>query len=233
MGQDSVWVQIVPLYNGGRYSAYVFRRFTDVRLVAAVELNMGFFGGDPDNFTYPRYALDFAFLRVYGRDGEPYEPSHYFTLGTGVEEGDPVFIIGNPGSTNRLQTVAQLEYQRDVQVPALIHLLASRHEAMGAYRQGQSRGSRAARHAEPDVRPVEQPEGLRRPARRAGRPGDPRPEGRRRPPAARGDHGRSRAGRAGMPTCSTRSQRFSRASGPWPTSSARFSRSAAASSSRR
>lgn len=135
MGRDSVWVQIVPLYNGGRYSAYVFRRFTDVRLVAAVELNMGFFGGDPDNFTYPRYALDFAFLRVYGPDGEPYEPSHYFTLGTGVEEGDPVFIIGNPGSTNRLQTVSQLEYQRDVQVPALIHLLASRHEAMGAYRQ--------------------------------------------------------------------------------------------------
>ncbi|MGD8494942.1 MAG: S46 family peptidase [Gemmatimonadales bacterium] len=135
MGEDSVWVQIVPLYNGGRYSAYVFRRFTDIRLVAAVELNMGFFGGDPDNFTYPRYALDFAFLRVYGRDGEPYEPDNYFTLGHGVEEGDPVFIIGNPGSTNRLQTVAQLEYQRDVQVPALIHLLKSRHDAMGAYRR--------------------------------------------------------------------------------------------------
>lgn len=135
MGEDSVWVQVVPLYNGGRYSAYVFRRFTDVRLVAAAELNMGFFGGDPDNFTYPRYALDFAFLRVYDQDGEPYEPSHYFTLGDGVEEGDAVFIIGNPGSTNRLQTVAQLEYQRDVQVPALIHLLDGRHAAMGAYRE--------------------------------------------------------------------------------------------------
>jgi len=134
MGEDSVWVQIVPLYNGGRYSAYVFRRFTDVRLVAAAELNMGFFGGDPDNFTYPRYALDFAFLRVYGPDGAPYEPTHWFGLGDGVEEGDPVFIIGNPGATNRLQTVAQLEYQRDVQVPALIHLLDSRHAAMGAYR---------------------------------------------------------------------------------------------------
>ena len=134
MGSDSVWVQIVPLYNGGRYSAYVFRRFTDVRLVAAAELNMGFFGGDPDNFTYPRYALDFAFLRVYGQDGEPFQPTHYLKWGSGVSPGDPVFIIGNPGRTNRLQTVAQLEYQRDVQVPALIQLLDSRHKAMGAFR---------------------------------------------------------------------------------------------------
>ncbi len=134
MGSDSVWVQIVPLYNGGRYSAYVFRRFTDIRLVAAVELNTGFFGGDPDNFTYPRYALDFAFLRVYGHDGEPFQPTHYLTWGDGVSPGDPVFIIGNPGRTNRLRTVAQLEYQRDVQVPGLIQLLDSRHRAMGEYR---------------------------------------------------------------------------------------------------
>ncbi|HKJ02162.1 MAG TPA: S46 family peptidase, partial [Longimicrobiales bacterium] len=115
-GTDGIRVQVVPLYNGGRYSAYVFRRFTDIRLVAAVELNMGFFGGDPDNFTYPRYALDFAFYRVYV-DGEPYEPSHWFTWGDGVKDGEPVFVIGNPGPTNRLQTVAQLEYQRDVLVP--------------------------------------------------------------------------------------------------------------------
>ncbi len=116
-GSDDIFVQVVPLYNGGRYSAYVFRRFRDVRLVAAAELDMGFFGGDPDNFTYPRYALDFAFYRIYDADGKPYHPGTWFTWGDGVREGDPVFVIGNPGPTNRLQTVAQLEYQRDVYVP--------------------------------------------------------------------------------------------------------------------
>jgi hypothetical protein len=127
---DAVRIQIVPLYNGGRYSAYVFRRFTDIRLVAAVELQMGFFGGDPDNFTYPRYALDFGFLRVY-ENGQPYHTDHYFGWGRdGVEEGDVVFVIGNPGPTNRLATVSQLEFQRDVSVPAAVDFLDARLKAM-------------------------------------------------------------------------------------------------------
>jgi hypothetical protein len=131
---DSIWVQLVALYNGGRYSVYVFRRFTDVRLVAAPELQMGFFGGDPDNFTYPRYALDFSVLRVYGADGKPFETSAWFTWGVdGVRAGDAVFVIGNPGSTSRLKAMSQLEYEREVSVAAQVSFLSTRLSALRAY----------------------------------------------------------------------------------------------------
>jgi hypothetical protein len=131
---DSIWVQMIGLYHGGRHSAYVFKRYTDVRMVVAAELQMGFFGGDPDNFTYPRYALDFAFLRIYDAEGSPYRPQHYLKWPEqGVEPGDPVFIIGNPGSTNRLRTMSQLEYQRDVAVPVLKRFLATRLASLRAF----------------------------------------------------------------------------------------------------
>lgn len=131
---DSVWVQLVALYNGGRYSGYVFRRFTDVRLVAAPELQMGFFGGDPDNFTYPRYALDFSVLRIYGADGKPFETANWFTWGKdGVRPGDAVFVIGNPGSTSRLKAMSQLEYERAVSVPAQVGFLATRLDALHVF----------------------------------------------------------------------------------------------------
>lgn len=131
---DSIWVQVVALYNGGRYSAYVFRRFTDVRLVAAPELQMGFFGGDPDNFTYPRYALDFSVIRIYGTDGKPYETPDWFRWGAdGVKPGDAVFVIGNPGPTSRLKAMSQLEYERAVSVPAQVWFLDSRLQALHAF----------------------------------------------------------------------------------------------------
>lgn len=130
-GDSNVQVQVVALYNGGRYSAYTFRRYTDVRLVAAAELQLGFFGGDPDNFTYPRYALDFGFLRIYGADGKPLKTEHYFGWSQkGVEENDVVFVIGNPGSTSRLLTRAQLEFRRDVMVPAQERVFDSRIKAL-------------------------------------------------------------------------------------------------------
>jgi hypothetical protein len=141
---DSIWVQLVPLYHGGRYSAYVFHRFTDVRLVVAVELQMGFFGGDADNFTYPRYDLDFAFLRIYDGEGNPHRPEHYLGWGEqGVELGSVVFVIGNPGSTNRLRTMTQLEFQRDVQVPAVVRFLDSRWNVLNDFYQAEPEAGEA------------------------------------------------------------------------------------------
>jgi hypothetical protein len=100
---------VISLWNGGYYSAYVFHRYQNVKLVAAPELQIGFFGGDPDNFTYPRYNLDFSFFRIYGDDGKPLESQQYFQwAANGAQPGEAVFVIGNPGSTSRLQSVAEL-----------------------------------------------------------------------------------------------------------------------------
>ncbi|MCY3809098.1 MAG: S46 family peptidase [Gemmatimonadetes bacterium] len=130
-------VEVVSFYNGGMYSAYVFRRYEDAKLVMAPELQIGYFGGDPDNFTYPRYSLDFAFLRLYGDDGAPLATGEHFVWSEGgVSAGDLVFVIGNPGSTTRLQTVAELEYRRDVAMPALLGFLDSRIEAIEGYLEG-------------------------------------------------------------------------------------------------
>jgi hypothetical protein len=133
---DSVVVQVVALYNGARSSAYVFRRYTDIRLVVAAELGMANLGGDWDNFTFPRYALDFAVMRAYGADGKPVpSPSHFAWGGVnGVKAGDVVFVIGSPGATRRLTTISQLEYQRDVALPFTEHFLSSRIAALKAYR---------------------------------------------------------------------------------------------------
>jgi len=126
-------VQVVSLFNGGRYSAYIFRRFTDVRMVMAPELQIGYFGGDSDNFTYPRYNLDMTFLRVYV-DDEPYEPEFYFPFAeNGVEEDDGVFMIGNPGRTTRLNTVAQLVYTGTYDLPFRSSLFTRAIEGLEEY----------------------------------------------------------------------------------------------------
>ena len=117
-------VSITPLYEGGRYSLYGYKRYNDVRLVFAPEEQMGSFGGEEDNFTYPRYCLDFSFFRVYDENGEPLKTDYYYKWSdNGAEINEPVFVVGNPGSTNRLKTVAQLEYYRDISYPRTLDLI--------------------------------------------------------------------------------------------------------------
>jgi hypothetical protein len=125
-GETGLEVAITPLYNGGKFSLYGYKRYTDVRLVFAPEEQIAFFGGDPDNFTYPRFNLDCSFFRVYDTTGTPLKTSNYFKWSqNGAAVGEPVFVVGNPGNTDRLNTVAQLEYARDIQYPRTINLLTN------------------------------------------------------------------------------------------------------------
>ncbi|MEQ1890946.1 MAG: S46 family peptidase [Planctomycetota bacterium] len=111
--------QLVTLYRGARVHLYLYRAYSDVRIVFAPELQLGYFGGDTDNFRYPRYALDFSLCRVYD-NGKPLDTSaNHFTFSSGkLAEDAVVFSLGNPGSTDRMLTVAELEYRRDALYPA-------------------------------------------------------------------------------------------------------------------
>ena len=110
--------QVVTLYRGGQYKLYRFRRFTDVRLVMAPESQMAFFGGDPDNFTYPALRSSTCRSCAPTSTASPPPPSHHFAWSkAGAKEDDLIFVIGNPGSTGRLNTMSQLKYLRDVSYP--------------------------------------------------------------------------------------------------------------------
>ena len=125
-------LQTVSFYSGGKYSLYGYKKYEDIRLVLIPENDLGFYGGDPDNFTYPRYNLDFTFWRAYDDNGEPLNTSDFYYEFNidGIEEGTPVFVIGNPGSTERYRTYAQLEYDRDHRFKYLLRWLTNRRDLM-------------------------------------------------------------------------------------------------------
>jgi hypothetical protein len=136
---------VVTLYQGGQYHLYTFRRYTDVRLVFAPEVDIAFFGGDPDNFEYPRHDLDICIFRVYD-DDKPAKIEHYLKWSeTGTKEDDLVFVSGHPGRTDRLNTVAHLEYLRDVQYPRTLDLLRRREVTLKIYADRNDENARRAR----------------------------------------------------------------------------------------
>lgn len=124
---------VVTLYQGGQYNLYRYKRYTDVRMVFAPEQQIAFFGGDIDNFEFPRYCLDMALFRVYEND-LPLKVENYFRFSeTGARAGELVFVPGNPGTTQRLNTVAHLEHLRDVALPFSIKSLERRRALLQTY----------------------------------------------------------------------------------------------------
>ena len=142
---EALRCELVSLFHGGRYDLYRYRRFQDVRLVFAPELAIASFGGDPDNFEFPRFDLDVAFLRAY-RDGRPAAtPAHLRWSAAGAREGELTFVAGNPGTTSRERTVAQLAFLRDVAHPSGLLDLAEQRGQLGEYAR---RGPEQARHSQ-------------------------------------------------------------------------------------
>jgi hypothetical protein len=121
---------VVTLYQGGLYHLYRYKKYTDVRLVFAPERQIAAFGGDVDNFEYPRHCLDVSFFRAY-ENGQPAKTPHYFRWSeTGPKEGELVFVTGHPGTTNRLETLAKLKHRRDVTLPYMLYRLRTLEAAL-------------------------------------------------------------------------------------------------------
>jgi len=144
--------EVVTLYRGGLYHLYRYKRYDDVRLVMAPEQAVAFFGGDRDNFEYPRYDLDISIFRAY-EDGRPARIEHYLTVaGAPLAEGELIFAVGQPGSTGRLTTLDHLRFYRDVLYPHSVALLAGREIAL---QQFSMRNAEFARMAHDDLLGIE------------------------------------------------------------------------------
>lgn len=139
---------VVTLYNGGQYQLYRYKQYTDVRLVFAPQKSIAFFGGDPDNFEYPRYDLDICFFRVYENDKPVHVDNYLKWSESGAAEGNLIFVSGHPGRTERGDTVANLLYQRDYAVPGTLNVLRRREVLLDNYSE---RSTENGRRAEQDL----------------------------------------------------------------------------------
>jgi len=143
---------VVTLYQGGQYNLYRYKKYTDVRLVFVPEFQAAFFGGDPDNFNYPRFNIDMALVRVYEND-QPVKVANYFKWSrAGAKDGELVFVTGHPGSTSRLNTVAHLESLREVSIPLILRMLESRRAMLKRY---MTQGDEQTRRAQNELNSIE------------------------------------------------------------------------------
>jgi hypothetical protein len=142
---------VVTLYQGGQYHLYCYKKYTDVRLVFAPEAGIASFGGDVDNFEFPRFCLDVAFFRAY-ENSQPVHPAHFFKWSaTGPVENDLVFVTGHPGTTNRLETLEKLRHRRDVTLPYTLNRLRTLEAVL---LQFEARGPEQAKMAAKDLHRV-------------------------------------------------------------------------------
>src|ERR671938_498268 len=143
---------VVTLYQGGRYNLYRYKKYTDVRLVFAPEFQAAFFGGDPDNFNFPRFNIDMALVRVYEND-QPLKVDNYLKWSkAGAKEGELVFVTGHPGTTQRLNTVAHLEALRETSIPLILRMLERRRDMLKKY---MAQGEEQTRRAQNELNGVE------------------------------------------------------------------------------
>ena len=143
---------VITLYQGAQYNLYRYKKYTDVRLVFVPEFQAAFFGGDPDNFNFPRFNIDMALVRVYENDQPVHPPSYFKWSTTGAKEGDLVFVTGNPGSTSRLNTIAHLQELRDTSIPIILRLLERREAMLKKY---MALGEEQTRRAENELNSIQ------------------------------------------------------------------------------
>ena len=144
LAQTGLKSEVVTLFGGARYDLYAYKAYTDVRLVMAPDANAAFYGGDPDNFEYPRYDLDICFFRVY-ENNRPAKIADYLTWSKiGVKEGDPIFVSGNPGRTSRLNTMTDLRYARDVGLPSALNGVRRREVLLASWSRRLPENARVA-----------------------------------------------------------------------------------------